>query len=156
MVLKEGTMTPLPELDERAFQLTEGGHCSITLLSEGVKVATPWVVPQQPLGQRFHLHESVLKQMALALGLVDKSDYEEALDQQEAKLSELQGAIDALTAELDSTRWAAERWYASQGAVNNQRKRSRNEQKIESLEEMVYKRDQEIARLQSERKETAA
>lgn len=150
-------MSELPDKD-LGFQLVNSGYCSITLLTDGEFVQTPWVVPQQPLGgQRFQLHKTVVQQLARAIDLVPEGYYEQLVDQRDAKIEELEAIIKGQQEEMEGMRYAAERYWSSELAAANQKRRGKNEERIYNLSNAIHEKDEEIKRLKEQlTKEVAA
>lgn len=142
-------MSTIPDVNS-GIRVVEQGYCSLTLISKGQKVLTPWTIPQQPLGaQPFQLHVDVVKQIARALDLVDVKYYEEIVDQRDARIQELEGLLEAQTKEMDALRYAAERFYSSEAAKGAQSRRNKREQRIEKDSKTINDLKERIKELES-------
>lgn len=143
-----------PQLD-RTIEVVDVGECTLTQMVEGQFVRTAWAVPRIKEGTRFQLSEPVLRAMALAIGFVPLSTAEEAVNTLEAKVEELEAQIAANAEELSNTRWAAERYWASEAAKSNERKKGILETRLERANGRIHDLEEQLKEARETVKEAA-
>lgn len=87
------------------------GECIITLRNDTPLVAAPFVVPAKGVGRRLVLEESIVRNMATAIGMVPVDIYNEAVDTRDADIDDQRRRIVELEEEVNGLRWAAEQYW---------------------------------------------
>lgn len=94
------------------YAVVERAHCHITGQITEV-VQSPYTIKQAKLGTRFQMSTSLARLMAKQLGLVDRHEFDEQLDQKDAEIQDLKAQLQGALEDRESLRVPAEKYWAS-------------------------------------------
>lgn len=123
------------------YQISDEGVCGLThTVAGGPFVTGPYMITQAYVGSSLTLAATTIRAYAEMIGLVEASEFDEILDQKDARIADLQSANEALEEELKMTRPAAQRYFIETGQVDGttwEQRHADDQERIAKLEKQL-------------------
>lgn len=123
------------------YLVSPEGVCGLThTVSGGPFVTGPYMITQAFVGQSLTLSAATIRAYASGIGLVDEAEYDEKLDQRDAKISDLEAVVEAFKEELKMLKPAAERYWILEGQKDGQNfeeQQAKDQARIKDLEKQL-------------------